>query len=122
MPLASCPEAPPKLRAKVLREGEHRSSSTRLRAVDPNSHRLGAWSPHGVLNRMAAAFEGERNHVLFWCACALRRDWFAGRCDDDELTEALDALEIVAADTGLGGDEINRTVESARKAVLEEAG
>jgi hypothetical protein len=60
---------------------------------------------HGLVGKMAAAPEGERNSVLHWCACRM--------AEDGAPVEALDALHLAAVRAGLAEREIEATIRSA---------
>jgi hypothetical protein len=64
---------------------------------------------------MAEAVEGERNHVLYWCANRVIDDWLDDRFDDEAYMEHLEDLHDVAYAAGLPDWEIEQTINSARK-------
>jgi hypothetical protein len=70
--------------------------------------RITAKQLEGILNKMSNTTT-ERNNTLYWAACKL----FEGGAD----AEAFTRLELAASVTGLGDEEITRTIGSAGKKV-----
>jgi hypothetical protein len=66
-------------------------------------------TPWGILEKMEAAQEGNRNATLFWAAC---RVW-EGFAEGHWGPEVVRFLEIAAAATGLHPGEIESTIRSA---------
>lgn len=62
----------------------------------------------GIIRKMEDAVI-DRNNTLLWCACRL----FERSADADAFVQ----LELAASATGLGDDEIARTIESANRQV-----
>lgn len=126
-PLSSSPVAPRPLLQMLRREGPwspasqedvSRSLSGSERPQRPPGPSRGRWSPQGLLDRMAAATEGERNGVLYWCAGRLTLDYLQGRCTDQEYGDAMADLHVAAVRRGLGDHEVRKTIESARRGQL----
>lgn len=86
----------------------------RLGAATP-----GKWSAQGLIERVAESVEGERNHVLFWAAATAYEDWVEGECSDDDLQIAIYEIAEAADEAGLGGQEIEQTINSARRTVIK---
>jgi hypothetical protein len=64
----------------------------------------------GLCRTVAAATEGTRNSTLFWAASRL-----AEMAGELRMNAALQALVHAAAESGLDGREIARTIDSALK-------
>ena len=82
------------------------------RPILPNGCDIFGWSPGGLLHRMGQAVNGERNNILFWCACRIGEDVAAGRVTERRALEVLDVLAEVAETTGLSPFEVERTIRS----------
>lgn len=78
--------------------------------LDPSPVRR--WSALSLIGRMAVAPSGERNSILFWCACRIGNDVHDGKATSTEGLAALDDLRTTARGTGLDDDEIDLTIES----------
>lgn len=80
-----------------------------------DDRRRAGWSSRGLLDKMSAAVEGERNSVLHWCAARIGGDVNAGRIDAATARAVLDQLRDVAQQRGLEEREIDRTIASGLK-------
>lgn len=67
----------------------------------------------GVLNAVARAREGERNHLLFWGACRISEMIGNREIGSVDGAKAFEALNIVSLKIGLSAREIARTIQSA---------
>jgi hypothetical protein len=67
----------------------------------------------GVLNAVAQAHKGERNHLLFWGACRIAEMIASHELGSMEATRCLQALNMVSLKVGLSAREIARTINSA---------
>jgi Bifunctional DNA primase/polymerase, N-terminal len=65
----------------------------------------------GILTAAASAQEGERNNIVFWCACRIDDMIAAGEIPADGY--AIDALADVAIKIGLSPREVGLTIKSA---------
>jgi Bifunctional DNA primase/polymerase, N-terminal len=66
----------------------------------------------GLVRRLVNAREGERNGVLFWCACRAGEHVHAGEAREGY---AIECLERAAAHVGLSQREARRTIASGMK-------
>ena len=62
-----------------------------------------------ILEAAASAREGERNNIVFWCACRISDMIYAGETDG----HAINALADVAIGIGLSRREVGLTINSA---------
>ena len=74
----------------------------------------------GVLTTMLEAADGERNHILHWCAARVGDMYLAGELDD--LSAAVGALIDAARQVGLPDGEIGDTQEGTIGSGLNTAG
>jgi hypothetical protein len=74
-----------------------------------------ARSAEGLINRMRGTHEGERNAILYWCACHVRDMTRAGDLDRSAAAQALHSLTLAAFQRGLSIKEIDQTINSALK-------
>jgi hypothetical protein len=65
----------------------------------------------GILDIVANAQAGERNHKTFWAACKIRD----GIADGKLEASAFDALYATAAQIGLSAREVKQTIDSAMR-------
>ena len=79
---------------------------TPTRGRNDAEHRL-----RGVLGRVAAAAQGERNNLIFWGACRIAEMARTGAIGD--AAGAFEALNLVSLRTGLPQWEITDTIKSA---------
>ena len=74
-----------------------------MRGRNDDEHRL-----RGVLGRVAAAVQGERNNLVFWGACRVAEMVRTGAIGD--AAAALEALNVVSLRTGLPQWEVTDTI------------
>ena len=67
----------------------------------------------GVLNAVAAASIGERNHLLFWGACRITEMIVRRELGSMEGSRSFQALNMLGLKIGLTEREISRTIQSA---------
>ena len=79
---------------------------TPMRGRNDAEHRL-----RGVLGRVAAAVQGERNNLVFWGACRVAEMVRTGAIGD--AAGAFEALNLVSLRTGLPQWEVTDTIQSA---------
>jgi len=65
------------------------------------------WGNEGILAAMKGADEGNRNHLLFWCAATLQ--------EEDAPEEDFDTLRDLALEAGLEPRETRLTIRSGRR-------
>ena len=67
----------------------------------------------GILNAVARAHEGERNHLCFWAANRISDMIANHEIGSIEGAKAFKALNLVSTNTGLPAREVARTIRSA---------
>ncbi|WP_315797655.1 bifunctional DNA primase/polymerase [Bradyrhizobium sp. SZCCHNRI3043] len=70
---------------------------------------------HGVLRRVGAAREGERNALTYWGACRITDMIESGELSCEDGNNAFEALATVSRYTGLPERAIDATIKSAMK-------
>ena len=70
----------------------------------------------GIIDTAASASEGERNHVLFWCANRVRDMAREGELNEGDFHGAIAELVQAAVSIGLPQREAERTITSAMRA------
>src|SRR5262249_21657176 len=71
------------------------------------------WATARRVRRLGASVPGERNSVLYWCACRASDAVGGGVCSRQEALEVLDALAATARQLGLTEYETDATIASA---------
>ena len=84
-----------------------RTSQKRVQQPPKEGWFVPQWGNEGILDAMSKADEGNRNHLLFWCAATLEEE---GAPEED-----FDALAQLALEAGLEARETRLTIRSGRR-------
>ena len=84
-----------------------RTSQKRVQQPPKEGWFVPQWGNEGILEAMKDADEGNRNHLLFWCAATLE--------EEDAPDEDFATLEQLALETGLQPRETRLTIRSGRR-------
>ena len=111
-PDSPIPPAPPSLLNLVLPPAPTPRPTDSDRAGNRAPASGSSWNAAGLIGRVAAASEGERNATLNWAANRVGADVRAGRVDVSEALEALELLAVAAERAGLTTAEVDATIRS----------
>ena len=87
-------------------EDDERYAPRRSHSEKPSQRRSGS-STDGLVQTVADAEEGKRNHLLYWAACRA--------AEEGTLDKVRDQLEDAALDAGLEPDNVKSTLRSAER-------